>query len=99
MNPTSPRRTDPSKGTLLNTVRANNTVTANTATVTLQSSFYCRAPRTWNTLPSYLKRELENYYLYLTKPVYDVDTPQTNKNVCIKYHTNRPLASLLDLCC
>ena len=44
MNPTRPRRTDSSKGTLLNTVRAN--------TVTFQNSFYCRAPRTWNTLPS-----------------------------------------------
>ena len=94
--------TDSSKGTLLNTVRAN--------TVTFQNSFYCRAPRTWNTLPSHLrnidcsvghfKKELFNHYLYLTKTVYDVDTPQTYKSVCIKYHTNRPLASLLErMCC
>ena len=43
---------------------------------------------------------LLTYYLNLTKPVYDVDTRQTFKSVCIKCHTSRPLNSLLDrMCC
>ena len=46
MNSTRPRRTVSSKGTLLNTIRAN--------TVTSENSFYCRAPRIWNTLPAHL---------------------------------------------
>ena len=103
MNSTRPRRTVSSKGTLLNTIRAN--------TVTFENSFYCRAPRIWNTLPAHLrntdcsvahfKKDFFNYYLYLTKSVYDIDTPQTFKSVCIKCHTSRPLNSLLDpfMCC
>ena len=90
MNSTRPRCTASSKGTLLNTIRAN--------TVTFENSFYCRAPRIWNSLPAHLrntdcsvvdfKKDLFNYYLYLTKSVYDVDTPQTFKSVCIKCHTS-----------
>ena len=102
MNSTRPRCTASSKGTLLNTIRAN--------TVTFENSFYCRAPRIWNSLPAHLrntdcsvvdfKKDLFNYYLYLTKSVYDVDTPQTFKSVCIKCHTSWPLNSLLDhMCC
>ena len=100
MNCTRSRCTVSSKGTLLNTIRAN--------TVTFGNSFYCRAPRIWNTLPAHLwntntycsvahfKKDLFNYYLYLTKSVYDVNTPQAFKSVCIKCHTSRPLNSLLD---
>ena len=98
MNSTKPRRTVPSKGTLLNTISAN--------TVTPENRFYCRAPRIWNTLPAHLrntdcsgthfKKDLFNYYLYLTKSVYDVHTPRPLK--CIKCHTSRPLNSLLDRC-
>ena len=72
MNSTRPRRT-----VSLNTIRPN--------TVTFDNSFYCRAPRIWNTFPAHLmstdcsvahfERDLFNYYLYLTKSVYDVDTP------------------------
>ena len=104
MNSTRTRRTVSSKGTLLNTMRAN--------TVTFENSFYRRAPRIWNTLPAYLqntgcsvahfKKDLFNYYLHLTiaKSVYDIDTPQTLKSVCIKCHTSPPLNSLLDrMCC
>ena len=102
MNSTRPRRTVSSKGTLLNTVRAN--------TVTFENSFYCTTPRIWNTLPAHLrntdclvahfKKDLFNYYLYLTKAVYDVDNPQTFKSVCIKCHISRPLNCLLDrMCC
>ena len=104
MNSTRPRCTVSSKGTLLNTIRAN--------TVTFGNSFYCRAPRIWNTLPAHLRntgcpvarfnKDLFNYYLHLSiaKSVYDVDTPQTFKSVCIKCHTSRPLNSLLDrMCC
>ena len=86
MNSTRPRRNVFSKGTLLNTIRAN--------TVTFENSFYCRAPRIWNTLAAHLrntdcsvanfKKDLFNYYFYLAKSVYDVDTPQTFKSVCIK---------------
>ena len=98
------RCTVSSKDTLLNTIRAN--------TVTFENSFYCRAPRIWNTLPAHLRntgcpvarfnKDLFNYYLHLSiaKSVYDVDTPQTFKSVCIKCHTSRPLNSLLDrMCC
>ena len=104
MNSTRPRCTVSSKGTLLNTITAN--------TVTLENSFYCRAPRIWNTLPAHLrntntycsvahfKKDLFHYYLYLTKSVYDVSIPQTFKGVCIKCHTSWPLNSLLDhMCC
>ena len=102
MNSTRPRRAVSCKGTLLNTIRAN--------TVTFENSFYCRAPRIWNTLPAHLrntdcsvahfKKDLFNYYLYLTKCVYDVGTPQTFKGVFIKCHTSRPLDSMLDrMCC
>ena len=102
MNSTRPRSIVFSKGTLLNTIRTN--------TVTFKNGFCCRAPRIWNTLPAHLrntdcsvahfKKDLFNYYLYLTKSVYDVDTPQTFKSVYIKCHTSRPLISLLDrMCC
>ena len=78
MSSTRPRRTVSSKGMLLNTIRAN--------TVTFKNSFYCRlSPKIWNTLPAHLqntdcsvahfKKDLFNYYLYLTKSVCDVDTP------------------------
>ena len=97
MNSTRPRCTVSSKGTLLNTIRAN--------TVTFDNSFYCRASRIWNSLPAHLrntdcsvahfKKDLFNYYLYLTKSVYDVDTPQTFKSVCMKCHTSWALNSLL----
>ena len=83
MYPTRPRCTNSSQGTLLNTIRAN--------TVTFETNFYCRALRTWNTLPAHLrnvdysvvhfKNEIFNYFLYLTKSVYDVDTPKTYKSV------------------
>ena len=46
MNSPRPGRTVSSKGTLLNKIRAN--------TVTFANSFYCRAPRIWNTLPVHL---------------------------------------------
>ena len=102
MNSTRPRCTVSSKGTLLNTIRANN--------VTFDNSFYCRAPRIWNSLPAHLrntdcsvahfKKDLFNYYLYLTKSVYDVDTPHTFKSVYIKCHTSWSLNSLLNhMCC
>ena len=49
---------------------------------------------------AHFKKDLFNYYLYLTKSVYDVGTPQTFKGVFIKCHTSRPLDSLLDrMCC
>ena len=77
MNSTRPSRTVSSKGTLLNTIRAN--------TVTFDNSFYCGAPRIWSNLPAdlrnidcsvvHFKKDLFNYYLYLTKSVYDVDAP------------------------
>ena len=102
MNSTRPRCTVSSKGTLLNTIRAN--------TVTFDNSFYCRAPRIWNSLPAHLrntdcsvahfKKDLFNYYLYLTKSVYDVNIPQTFKSVCMKCHTSWALNSLLNhMCC
>ena len=104
INSTRPRHTVSSKGTLLNTIRAN--------TVTFKNSFYCRAPRIWNTLPTHLRntgcsvahfnKDPFNYFLYLSiaKSVYDVDTLQTLKSVCIKCHTSPPLNSLLDrMCC
>ena len=47
MNCIRPRCTVSSKDTLLNTIRAN--------TVTFENSFYCRAPRIWNTLPAHLR--------------------------------------------
>ena len=82
--------------------------------VTFQNSFYCAAPRNWNTLPYHLrnidcsvcnfKKQLFNYYLHLIKSVYDVNPPpQTYKSVCINCHTTRPLTScsielVVDVC-
>ena len=84
MNSTRPRRTVSSKGTLLYTIRPN--------TVTFENSFYCRAPRIWSSLPAplrntdcsvaHFKKDLFNYYLYLTKSIYDVDPPSPLR-VCI----------------
>ena len=86
INSTRPRGTVSSKGTLLNTIRAN--------TVTFENSFYRRAPRIWNTLSAHLRntgcsvarfnKDLFNYYLHLSiaKSVYDIDTPQTFKSAC-----------------
>ena len=104
MNSTRPRCTVSSKGTLLNTIRAN--------TVTFGNSFYCRAPRIWNTLPAHLRNTdwsvahfARRIFLFttcisLSLFMTDVDTPQTFKSVCIKCHTSRPLNSLLDrMCC
>ena len=78
MNSARPRRTVYSKGTLLNTIRAN--------TLTFENSFYYRATRIWSTLPAHLwntdcsvahfKKDLFNYFLYILKSVYDVDTPR-----------------------
>ena len=51
---------------------------------------------------AHFNKDLFNYYLHLSiaKSVYDIDTPQTFKSVCIKCHTSRPLNSLLDrMCC
>ena len=102
MNSTRPRRTVSSKGTLLNTIRAN--------TVTFENSFYCRAPRIWNTLAAHLrntdcsvanfKKDLFNYYFYLAKSFYDVDTPRRLR-VCVLSAplASRPLNSLLDRMC
>ena len=92
---------DPGALSPLNTIRAN--------TVTFKNSFYCRAPTTLHRPThrrnvdypvAHFKKELFNYYFYLTKSAYDVDTPQTHKSVCIKCHTSRPLTCLLDrMCC
>ena len=84
MNSARPRRIVSSKGTLLNTIRAN--------TVTFENSFYCRATRIWSTLPAHLwntdcsvthfNKDLFNYFLYILKSVYDVDTPRPLR-VCV----------------
>ena len=73
-------------------------------TVTFQNSFYCGAPRTWNTLPSHLrnidysvghfKRELFNHFLYLTKTVHDVEPPPPPPRVYVSSATlNKDLQS------
>ena len=86
MNSTKPRRTAILQGNAAEyyMIRAN--------TVTFENSFYCRAPRIWNTLPAHLRntgcpvarfnKDLFNYYLHLSiaKSVYDIDTPQTFKS-------------------
>ena len=85
MNSTRPRRTVSSKDTLLNTIRAN--------TVTFENSFYCRAPRIWNTLPAHLrntdcsvahfKKDLFNYYLYPALSVFMMSAPLRPLRVCL----------------
>ena len=96
------RRTDPSKGLILNIPRSK--------TVTFQKSYYCRAPRVWNILPSHLrncsipishfKKELYSYYMNLTSLYFDIDRPQTFKSVCVKCHACRPIPSLaVSTCC
>ena len=96
------RRTDPSRGTILNVPRSNTTLH--------QNNFYCRAPKVWNSLPPTLrnrnlsidqfKKNLFSYYANLTKLYFDINLPQTFKTVCVKCHTCRPIASLgSSLCC
>ena len=96
------RRNESPEQIILNIPRAN--------TLTFQNSFYCRAPRIFNCLPSHLRKAnlsisqfksyLLAYYQSVTEQVYDVEVPQTFKTVCVKCHSCRALPSLLvNMCC
>jgi hypothetical protein len=70
-----------------------------------QNSFYVRAPRVWNILPShkrdtsrtlvYFKSSLFNYYFDLLEHIHNPDNPRTFKSVCAKCHSTRPLATII----
>ena len=79
-------------------------------TLTFQNSFYNRAPRIYNSLPPQIreasvtvgqfKSYLLTYYEAMTKQIYNINTPQTFKSICVKCHSCRPLSSLVDnMCC
>jgi hypothetical protein len=86
-----------------------NVIKCKTVKLTLQNSFYIRAPRTWNTLPSSLretnrsissfKKALRNHYLNLTKDIFNPDDPRSFKSICVKCHQCRPLSSIKDSSC
>ena len=82
MNSTRPRRTVSSKGTLLNTIRATPSPLRTVFTVEPQESgVLYQPPSATLTAVARFKKDLFNYHLYLTKSIYDVDTPQTFKSV------------------
>ncbi len=70
-------------------------------TVNYQNSYYIRAAKVWNTLPSNIrdttksltsfKTLLRKHYKDLTDSVFNPDDPRTLKSVCVKCHTSRPL--------
>ncbi len=88
------RRNESPEQIILNIPRAN--------TLTFQNSFYCRAPRIFNCLPSHLRKAnlsisqfksyLLAYYQSVTEQVYDIEVPQTFKTVCVKCHSCRARA-------
>ena len=76
MNSTRPRHTVSSKGTLLNTIRAN--------TVTFENSFYCRAPRIWNTLPTHLRNtDCSVVITCISLSLFMMSTPRRPLRVCV----------------
>ena len=95
-------RHNSTKSILTNVPRVN--------TLTFQNSYFNRAPRTYNCLPSYIrdadvaigqfKSYLLKYYHEMTELIYDINVPQSFKTVCVKCHSCRPLSSLVDkMCC
>ena len=95
------RSTNRDNGLMLNVIKCK--------TVTLQNSFYIRAPRIWNTLLSSLRetnrsissfrKALRNHYLNLTKDIFNPDDPRSFKSICVKCHQCRPLSSIKDSSC
>ena len=76
MNSTRPRHTVSSKGTLLDTIRAN--------TVTFENSFYCRAPRIWNTLPTHLRdTDCSVVITCISLSLFMMSTPPRLLRVCV----------------
>ena len=76
MNSTRPRHTVSSKGTLLNTIRAN--------TVTFENSFYCRAPGIWNTLPTHLRNtDCSVVITCISLSLFMMSTPPRPLRVCV----------------
>ena len=90
-----------SNGTFLNVGKCR--------TVNYQNSYYIRAAKVWNTLPSNIKDTtksltsfktlLRKHYKDLTDSVFNPDDPRTLKSVCVKCHTSRPLWTLLSRSC
>ncbi len=90
-----------SNGTFLNVGKCR--------TVNYQNSYYIRAAKVWNTLPSIIrdttksltsfKTLLRKHYKDLTDSVFNPDDPRTLKSVCVKCHTSRPLWTLLSRSC
>ncbi len=90
-----------SNGTFLNVGKCR--------TVNYQNSYYIRAAKVWNTLPSNIrdttksltsfKTLLHKHYKDLTDSVFNPDDPRTLKSVCVRCHTSRPLWTLLSRSC
>ena len=78
-------------------------------TVNYQNSYYIRAAKVWNTLPSHIrdttksiasfKTLLRKHYKDLTDSIFNPDDSRTLKSVCVKCHTSRPLWNLLSRSC
>ena len=77
-------------------------------TTTYQRSFFIRATRTWNSLPSTLKSpginirqfktDLQIYYLIALRECFNEEDPRTWKTICLKCNTSRHLCSKLTCC-
>ena len=74
-------------------------------TTTFQKSYFTRATRVWNCLPTNLrqpnmllstfKRLLRNYYLEALHSCYDAEDPKTWKSVCLNCNSCRSLNSVI----
>ena len=77
-------------------------------TTTYQRSFFIRASRTWNSLPTTLrspdinirqfKTDLQTYYLTALRECFNEEDPRTWKTICLKCNTSRYLRSKLTCC-
>ena len=77
-------------------------------TSTYQRSFFIRASRTWNSLPTTLrspdinirqfKTDLQTYYLTALRECFNEEDPRTWKTICLKCNTSRYLRSELTCC-
>ena len=77
-------------------------------TTTFQKSYFSRATRVWNCLPTNLrqpnmllstfKRLLWNYYLEALHSCYGAEDPKTWKSVCLNCNSCRSLNSVINCC-
>ena len=83
-------------------------IDATTKPLSYQRSFFIRATRTWNSLPTTIrspginirqfKTALQSYYLTVLRECFNEEDPRTWKTICLKCNTSRHLRSKLTCC-